>query len=203
MPDLPLHPPLLRDTPFTVPVTQRTTEFVGNVWDIVTETFTYNGVATTRSFMEHSGAVAVLAMDEDGSILVIEQYRHPIRERDWEIPAGLLDEEGEPKLDAAKRELAEEVDLVADRWDVLAEVATTPGGSNEAIVIYLARGLSPTPTPFEREAEEADIVIRWVSLDEVVSAVLAGTVRNAGLVVAVLAAFASRAEGWASLRRAD
>lgn len=191
------------DETFEVEVTQRSTEFTGHVWNIVSETFTYNDVPTTREFMDHTGAVAVLAIDDEDRILAIQQYRHPIRSRDWEIPAGLLDLAGESMLLAAQRELAEEADLVADTWHTLAEIATSPGGSNEHLRIYLARGLSPSPVVFAREAEEADIVLRWIALDDAVTAVLSGAVKNVGLATAVLAAFAARADGWTSLRVAE
>jgi len=196
-------PEVFADQPFDVSVTQRSTAFTGHVWNVVSETFDYNGEHTTREFVDHTGAVAVLAMDDDDRILAIQQYRHPIRSRDWEIPAGLLDLEGESQLLAAQRELAEEVDLVAATWHTLAEIATSPGGSNEHLRIYLARGLSPAAEVFMREAEEADIVLRWIPLDEAVAAVLSGAVKNVGLTVAVLSAFASRADGWRSLRAAE
>ena len=191
------------DEPFDVTVTRRSTEFTGHVWNIVSETFTYNGEPITREFVDHTGAVAVLAMDDDERILAIQQYRHPIRSRDWEIPAGLLDLEGESMLLGAQRELAEEADLVASTWHTLAEIATSPGGSNEFLRIYLARGLSPSSQVFAREAEEADITLRWIALDDAVAAVLSGAVRNVGLSTAVLAAAASRATGWASIRPAE
>jgi 8-oxo-dGDP phosphatase len=192
--------PTLRDQPFVVDIIDRATVFEGRVWDVVHETFTYNDHSIVRDFVDHTGAVAVLAMDADHRILAIQQYRHPIRTRDWEIPAGLLDEPGESPLAAAKRELAEEADLVADRWDLLVDITTSPGGSNEFLRIYLARDLHPTPTPYPRTEEEADIVLRWISLDDAVAAVLDGSVRNVGLVNGVLSAAASRAVGWKSLR---
>jgi 8-oxo-dGDP phosphatase len=195
------HP--FADSSFAVDITNRETVFHGWIWDVVAENFDYNGQSILRQFVDHPGAVAILAMDEQERILAIQQYRHPIRARDWEIPAGLLDEVGESPLAAAKRELAEEADLVADRWDLLIDMTTSPGGSNEFLRIYLARDLSPTPSPFPRSEEEADIILRWISLDGAVAAVLAGSVRNPGLVVAVLAAVVSRASGWKSLRPAD
>jgi 8-oxo-dGDP phosphatase len=191
--------PPFRDEPFDVEITNRETVFHGWIWDVVGETFDYNGHSILRQFVDHPGAVAILAMDEQERILAIQQYRHPIRARDWEIPAGLLDEVGESPLAAAKRELAEEADLVADRWDLLIDITTSPGGSNEFLRIYLARDLSPTAKPFSRSEEEADIVLRWISLDDAVASALAGSVRNPGLVVAVLSAQASRAGGWRSL----
>ena len=199
----PLNDQPLNDEHFDVAITHRSTEFTGKVWNIVSETFTYNDRPTTREFVDHTGAVAILAMDDEGRILTIQQYRHPIRSRDWEIPAGLLDIEGESTLLAAQRELAEEADLVAATWNLLLSITTSPGGSNEHLLIYLARDLLPAAETFAREDEEADIVLRWIGLDEAVAAVLSGAVQNVGLSAAVLAAFAARADGWASLRPAQ
>ena len=191
------------DESFEVAVTDRSTQFDGIVWNVVSETFTYNDHPVTREFIDHPGAVAILAMDQDDRILAIQQYRHPIRLRDWEIPAGLLDIAGESTLLAAQRELAEEADLVAATWHLLAEIVTSPGGSNETLRVYLARDLSAASERFVREEEEADIVVRWIGLDEAVNAALSGAVTNVGFTVAVLAAAASRATGWSSLRVAE
>jgi 8-oxo-dGTP pyrophosphatase MutT (NUDIX family) len=123
--------------------------------------------------------------------------------RDWEIPAGLLDVAGESPLLAAQRELAEEADLEASDWSVLADLHTSPGGSDEAIRVYLARRLRPTAEAYARTDEEADMLTRWVDLDACVDAVLARRLSNAPLQVAVLAAAAARARGWSTLAPAD
>ena len=173
--------------------------FDGMVWGVRAETFRYGDGELRREFLDHTGAVAVLALDDEDRVALIKQYRHPVRTREWEIPAGLLDIEGEDALVAAQRELGEETDLRAGRWDLLSEFATSPGGSDEVIRIYLARDLSATDAAFEREAEEADMELRWVALDEALDAVLARRVQNPSLCLAVLAAHAFRARGWAGL----
>jgi ADP-ribose pyrophosphatase len=123
----------------------------------------------------------------------------------WEIPAGLLDVEGEDFVIGAARELAEEADLVADRWNVLADFFNSPGSSSEAIRIYLARGLSEVPghERHVRTDEEAEIELHWTPLDEAVRAVLDGRLHNPSAVVGVLAAAAARAGNFESLRPAD
>lgn len=194
---------LLADTPAFAHVSASSIAFKGKVWDVRTDTFDYNGEPIVREYVDHTGAVAVLAIDENDRVLLINQYRHPVRAREWEIPAGLLDLADEHPLVAAKRELAEEADLVATEWNVLTEFYTSPGGSTEAIRIYLARGLSATAEAFDRTEEEADIQLRWVPLDECVDAVLARRVQNPSLVLSVLAAQASRSRGWSTLAPAD
>jgi ADP-ribose pyrophosphatase len=190
--DVPEHPRIL-DT---------TTIHEGKVWNVLTETFEYNGHPITREVMDHPGAVAVLAMDDEERVLLIRQYRHPVRSRDWEIPAGLLDVDGEGPFAAAQRELAEEADLKADRWDVLADFLNSPGGTNEMIRVYLARDVSEVPA-FERSEEEADIEVRWVPLDEAVDAVLTRRVQSPSLVIGALAAVAARSRDWATLAAPD
>jgi ADP-ribose pyrophosphatase len=182
----------LADLPDPAPVSASELAFHGKVWNIRRDTFDVGGHDVVREYVDHTGAVAVLAMDADGRVLLINQYRHPIGEREWELPAGLLDIAGEPPLEAARRELAEEVDLAASDWTQLLTFHTTPGGSNEVLHVFAAEGLSATPT-FPRTEEEAEIVVRWAPLQEVVDAVLAGRLRNSILIVAVLAAHARRA----------
>ncbi|MDF2444653.1 MAG: 8-oxo-dGDP phosphatase [Subtercola sp.] len=196
-------PSPLRDEPDDQRITSSEVVFDGKIWDVRRETFVYNGADTVREFVDHTGAVAIVALDENDRMLLIKQYRHPIRAREWEIPAGLLDISGEDFLVAAKRELAEEADLEGGRWNVLTDYATTPGGNNELIRIYLARDVRATADAFEREDEEADIEVRWVDLDEVVDAVLRRELQNPNLVIASLVLAASRSRGWGSLGAAD
>lgn len=201
--DAPLTAPEpLEDLPEHAPVLEHTLLHPGKVWDLVSERFDYHGTPLVREYLDHPGAVAILAMDAEERVLLIRQYRHPTRERGWEIPAGLLDVDGESPLDAAARELGEESDTAASDWRVLAEFLNSPGGSSETIRVYLARGITALPT-FEREGEEADIEVRWVPLDDVIDAVLARRVQSPSLVVAVLAAAAARARDWAPLAPGD
>ncbi|NUU05919.1 NUDIX hydrolase [Leifsonia sp. C5G2] len=193
----------LNDEPFHPEIVSTETAFEGKIWNVRRDVFRYNGEEITREYVDHTGAVAVLAMDDDGRVLLIRQYRHPVRHRDWEIPAGLLDQDGEDPLAAAKRELAEETDLEADEWNVLSDVFTSPGGNDESIRLYLARGVRPTGSAFDREAEEADIELRWTPLDEAVEAVLQRRVHNAPLIIALLTARTAREQGWSTLGAAD
>jgi ADP-ribose pyrophosphatase len=196
-------PEVFEDQPVSHEIVGREVVGRGNFLTLVKETVDYNGLDLHREFVEHPGAVGVIALDEDDRVLLIQQYRHPVRTRLWEVPAGLLDVADEPLLAAAQRELAEEVDLVASNWSVLLDLATSPGMSNERVRIFLARGLSATPTVFAREDEEAEIELRWVPLDEAVDAVLSGRVRNAILISGILAASTAHARGWSGLRPAD
>lgn len=191
-------------------VAAREVLYEGMIWDMVAEDVYLGGAGeesavVRREFVRHPGAVAVIALDDDGRVLLLRQYRHPVRRELWEPPAGLLDVDGEDALDAAARELAEEADLVAQRWDVLVDFFTSPGGNDEAVRVYLARDLTAVPHAdrFERADEELDMLARWVPLDEAVTLVLSGALHNPAAVVGVLAASAARAARWSTLRPAD
>lgn len=194
----------LRDEIVPSPVTDTEVVFDGVIWDVRRETFALEGERLVREVIDHPGAVAVLALDEQDRAVLIRQYRHPISSYEWEIPAGLLDVAGEDPLLAARRELAEEVDLVAEHWALLLDYFSSPGGMNEALRIYVARGLRPVPEAdrHEREGEEAHLITRSAPLDDVVDAVLAGELHNSTLVIAVLAAQRMRDRGWTALRPA-
>ncbi len=178
----------LRDEPFEPTVVHSDVVYKGWVWDVRSDRIGYGDGELIREYVDHTGAVAVLALDDDGRVMLIQQYRHPIRHRDWELPAGLLDIEGEDPLLAAQRELAEETDLVARDWQLLVSTWTTPGGNSELIRIYLATGIETAPTAHDRTDEEADIRTQWVLLSDAVDAVLDGRLRNGILAVGVLAA---------------
>jgi 8-oxo-dGTP pyrophosphatase MutT (NUDIX family) len=111
--------------------------------------------------------------------------------------------QGEDPLDAAKRELAEEADLVASEWHLLSEFHTSPGGSDEIIRVYLARGLTDAAEVFDRAEEEADMETRWVSLDEALDAVLARRLHNPSTTIAILEASIARSRNWSTLGEAD
>lgn len=152
------------------------------------------GRVAEREVVEHFGAVAILARDENRRIAMVRQYRHPIGRRLLELPAGLLDQDGEAPLAAAQRELAEEADLAADTWHVLVDLALSPGFTDEALRLYLAEDLHRLDEA-ERVDEEADMEVEWVSLDDAVAMVLAGEIVNATSVAGILAASAAERSG--------
>ncbi|OZE31232.1 MULTISPECIES: NUDIX hydrolase [unclassified Rhodococcus (in: high G+C Gram-positive bacteria)] len=160
-----------------------------------------NGRKAEREVIEHHGAVGILAVDDQDRVAMIEQYRHPVGRRLWELPAGLLDAPGEPPVLAAQRELAEETGLAAGTWSVLVDVLASPGFTDEAVRIFLAQDLTQVDRP-EAHDEEADIELSFVPMDEAVRRALSGEIVNASAVAGVLAFAAARAAG-TELRPAD
>lgn len=152
-------------------------------------------VVAQREIVEHLGAVAVVALDENNWIAMVEQYRHSVGKRLWELPAGLLDIKGEDELRGAQRELQEEAGLAAEEWAVLTDVVTSPGFCEEAVRVFLARGLSTVDKLDAEGDEEADMEFAWVPLAEAVERILAGEIVNSIAVSGILAAYACVQEG--------
>ena len=179
------------DETMSWPVISRAVLGAGRVSSFVDEQVeTPSGHLIDRQYLTHPGAVAVVAWQESSDeIAVLRQYRHPVKMELVEIPAGLLDLDGEDWLLAAQRELAEEAELQAGRWDVLVDMVTTPGACEESLRIYLARDLSGASRPdgFVLEGEEAHMTWEWVDRAELVDAVLAGNCQSPTLVAGVMA----------------
>ncbi|MFC8502651.1 NUDIX domain-containing protein [Pedococcus sp. NPDC057267] len=188
------------------PVVSTEVAMHGLVWDVVRDRVDLGEAGeVTREYVRHPGAVAVAALDEQGRICLIQQYRHPVRAFEWEVPAGLLDVDGEAPHLAAARELHEEADLTAATWNVLVDYVSSPGGLDEGLRIFLARDLAEVPHAerHDRDGEELGMPVRWVALEDVRDAVLAGRVHNATLAIAALAVLAARDLDWSTLRPAD
>jgi 8-oxo-dGDP phosphatase len=172
------------------------TVYAGRVIQLVRDTVAMPGGGdSVREVVRHPGAVAVLALDEEGRVVLLRQYRHPVGDYLWELPAGLRDADGEPPLETAKRELAEEVRLAAARWSLLTTHYSSPGFCDEQVLIYLAEELSDADLPegFTVEHEELDMTVERVPLDDAVQRVFDGDIRNVSAVVGLLAAARVRA----------
>ena len=162
-----------------------------------------DGSIAQREVVKHPGAVAVVALDADGKIILVNQYRAAIGAQLDELPAGLLDVEGESALTAAKRELAEEAHVEAAEWNVLLDVHASPGFSTEAVRVFLARELTASKDDYAGEHEERTMTVSREPLPDAVRRVLSGSITNSSTVAGILAAVHGRATGWRDLRPAD
>lgn len=174
----------------------------GGKWNVVVETTVIADQRVQRDIVVHPGAVAIVVLDDSDRIFLIRQYRQAVGAYLFETPAGLLDESNEEPLMAAQRELLEEAGLVATTWHVLVDFLNSPGGSSEAIRIYLAQNLTVAQggRPHTGEAEETELPGVWIDLENAADLVLAGELNNPTTVVGVLAAMAARETGWSTLR---
>jgi 8-oxo-dGTP pyrophosphatase MutT (NUDIX family) len=196
----------LRDTEWHWPVKGRPRRARGSFVVLRTDQVrTPDGDVAPRDVLEHPGAVAIVALDDAGRVLLIRQYRHPVGHFLWEIPAGLRDVPGELPHRTGERELREETGYAARAWHVLTDCYTSPGISTERVIVYLARGLAEIPDA-ERgpplRHEEALLEPAWVPLEHAVQLFLAGELHNGVAAVGILAAYAARQGGFAMLRKA-
>ncbi|MDN4476986.1 NUDIX hydrolase [Demequina sp. SYSU T00192] len=197
---------MIEDVPGARPVVETRLAYEGKVWNVRTDRVDLGESGQVqRDYIHHTGAVGIMAMDEAERVFLVRQYRHAVRAETWEPPAGLLDLRDEPPVEAAARELFEEADLRAARWDTLVDFMTSPGGSSEGIRMFLARDITAVPEAerFQRHEEERDMEGRWVPLDEILASIWAGTAQSPSLVVGALALDAARRSGWQTLRPAD
>jgi len=187
-----------------------------------------DGKTAKREVVEHDNAVAIVALDWAGgagadadpdpnsepTVILIEQYRHPLGRRLWELPAGLMDVDGEGAQQTAARELVEETGYAAANWSVLVDVAPSPGFSEEIVRIFLATDLTRVGRPHPGDHEEAELRVVLVPLSTAVQAVLDGRIVNGMAVSGILAAERTLHEGpverthigdlpWASATGAD
>ena len=178
------------------------TLYTGKIFALRADEVRMPGDGTARrEVVEHYGAVAVAALDDEDRIVLVYQYRHPLGRRLWELPAGLLDIGGEDPALTVRRELVEEAGLEADAWSVLIDIDSAPGFSDESVRIYLATGLREVERP-EAHDEEADMRTERVPLMDAVKRVFAGEIVNSLAVAGILAAWAVR-QGVAETRPVD
>lgn len=180
------------------------TKYHGRLLDLrIDDVRMSDGAVVQREVVTHPGAVAILALDDGGEIILVNQFRAAVGAQLDELPAGLLDVESESALDAAKRELAEEAQVAAAEWNVLLDLHSSPGFSTEAVRVYLARELSATEHRFAGEHEERTMTVSREPLTDAVRRALSGSITNASSVAGILAAVHGRATGWRDLRPPD
>ena len=132
-----------------------------------------NGKETSREYIRHQGAVAVVPLTENNEVYIVRQFRYPMNEVLTEIPAGKLDGPDEDHLEAAKRELSEETGVTADTWIDLGEYYPTPAYSSEVIYLYLAKGLHQGK---QHTDEDEFLTAKTVPLKELIADVMKGLI---------------------------
>ena len=144
-----------------------------------------NGRTSTREVVEHPGGVAVLALDGDGNVLAVRQYRYPFGRTLLEIPAGKLDHPGEDPYEAGLRELKEETGAVPGVYKSLGSILPSPGCYGETLHLYLAQDLK-----VEEQHLDPDefLNVEHIPFDEMVRQCLSGEIEDAKTVAAVLKA---------------
>ena len=150
------------------------------------EVLLQNGKISTREYVLHPGAVAVVPILDDNKVVLVRQFRYPIGKDLLEIPAGKFDFKGEDPLECAKRELKEETGYVAKNYKYLGYIYTTPGFSNEVIHIYLATDLKKGDAKPD-EDEIIDIEIK--DFDEIVQKCINGEITDSKTIIGILKSY--------------
>ena len=167
--------------------TQKERKFTGRIiaaehWKVTLP----NGCEASRDVVLHPGASAIVAVDGEQRVTLVHQYRTPIQSLTLELPAGKLDSPDEAPLACAQRELREETGLIAECWEELTAMWTTPGFCNEKITLFLATGLSRcAASPDDDEFIEAE----RIALSDAVSRVMRGEIRDAKTALGILMAW--------------
>jgi ADP-ribose pyrophosphatase len=161
--------------------------FQGRIIEVELETVVLpNGSPLELETVRHPGGAAVVALDAQGRICLLRQYRPVIGEWLWEVPAGKIDD-GEPPLATAQRELAEEAGVAAARWEALGHMVSSPGVFTERVHLYLARELAAVPdTTHPGEIFE----LHWIPFSDALAQAHGGAISDAKTVIAVLRAAA-------------
>lgn len=167
----------------TATVHHRHTVHQGRVFDVAVENVTLpNGCNTDLTLIHHPGAAAIVALTEQGQVLMLKQYRHAIGDFIWEIPAGTLNGREDP-LACARRELEEETGQAARCFEWLTAITPVPGYSDEKIDIYLARELTPSRQKLDHDEV---LEVHAMPLEEVVRMIAAGKIQDAKTIAGIL-----------------
>ena len=159
--------------------------YSGKVIDLDIDTVVLpNGVQTQLEIIRHPGGSAVVAINDQGEVCMLRQYRHAAGGWLWELPAGKIDNQ-EPPLSTAQRELAEEAQLAAEHWESLGEIISSPGVLTERIYLFLARGLRATAG----ETEPGEVLeVHWLPLANAIRQVYTSEIYDGKTAVGLLRA---------------
>lgn len=164
--------------------------FAGRVVNVRVDTLALpDGKTVQREVVEHRGAVVMVALDHDHQVLLVRQHRPAVGEDLLELPAGTI-EAGEAPPDCARRELAEELGMAADRWTLLAQCYSSPGFCTELLHLYLAEGL--TPAHGQPDEDEA-ITVERQPLASVRALIASGAIRDAKTIAGLMLVVQDRA----------
>jgi ADP-ribose pyrophosphatase len=167
-------------------VLESTSIFSGRIINVrVDKVALPNGYVSTREIVEHSEAVAIVPLDENGDVLLVRQYRLACEEALLEVPAGGMDPDDDEPLAAAQRELQEEIGYKAGRLEYLSGFYVAPGYCNEYIHLFLATGL--TPSRLDADLDEAVEVVR-MPLSEALGLITTGEIHDAKSIIGLLMA---------------
>lgn len=159
--------------------------YKGNITEYVVEEVRLpNGKHATREIVRHDSAAAIIPFTSEEKVLFVKQYRKPIEQALYEIPAGLMDPDDASPLETAKRELEEETGCRAELWEFITSFYSSPGFTDEYVSIYLAKGLHTVENPLEQDEDET-IELKEFTFEEAWEAYEEGMIRDAKTIFAL------------------
>ncbi len=162
--------------------------YTGKVFNLVLDEIEYpSGRRGLREIADHPGGAVAVPVFENGDLLLIRHYRHPVKKELLELPAGKLDQ-GEDPLLCAQRELEEETGYVADSWKSLISIYTTPGFSNEQLHLFLATNLRHSSTGQKLEEGEEDLALVRIPFESALRMILSSEIVDAKSICGILLA---------------
>lgn len=167
-----------------VELVERTKAHVGAVLTVYDDLVRVKGHEVHWDYIHHDGAAAVVPVTDDGRILMVRQYRHPLKRFTLELPAGKVDEPGEDKMICARRELEEETGYASDDLSFLIYVNTTVAFCDELIGIYVARNLYKTRQNLD---DDEELNVEAWSLEDLKKEIFAGRMTDGKTVAGILA----------------
>lgn len=162
----------------------RQLKYTGNILKIYEDTVIANGHEAHWDYIHHDGAAAVVAVADDGKLLMVRQYRNALDRETLEIPAGKLDAPDEPKIECAARELEEETGFRSENLEFLMTVNTTVAFCDERIGVYIAKDLIPSKQHLD--ADESIDVEEW-EVKDLLDLIYSGKMTDAKTIAAILA----------------
>jgi ADP-ribose pyrophosphatase len=163
-------------------------KYAGRVFDLIVDEIEYpSGNRSVREVASHPGGAAIVAVFPNNDLILVRQFRYPIHDLVYELPAGKLNP-GEDPLDCAKRELEEETGYVAGQWKALTAIYTTPGFCNERLHLFLATDLGKSEKGQQLEEGEATLTVETFPLHRVIKMIETREIDDAKTICGVLLA---------------
>ncbi len=163
---------------------ERNLKYEGNILNIYEDVVEVNGHKAYWDFIHHDGAAAVVPVTADGKLLMVRQYRNALDRYTLELPAGKLDEPGEPKINCAYRELEEETGFRTEHMEYLISVNTTVAFCDEAIDIFVARDLIPSHQHLD---EDEEINVEAWEVSDLEELIYSGKITDGKTIAGILA----------------
>jgi ADP-ribose pyrophosphatase len=162
--------------------------YAGKVFNLIVDHIEYpSGNHGIREVADHPGGAVAVALTSDGNLILVRQFRYPLKQMLYELPAGKLNRNEDPRL-CAERELEEETGFIADSWEKLTAIHTTPGFCNELLHIFLARNARKSGKGQNLEEGELNLTVELVPFKTAITMIETGKITDSKSICGILLA---------------